>query len=424
MRKRKTAAVAVVIVGAIALSACSSKSNSPDAAGPAPSVNNTAASGAPIKLGLLTSETGVASSSFNTVYQGVEARIGLQNAQGGVDGHKLEYVTADDTSTGPGAVAAAQQLIEQDHVYGIMEDSSFFSAAAETTTQAGIPVTGVSFDAGPEWWNKSETNIFDAYGYGNYSLVSTTYPQFFKMVGATKVAAIGYGDSPSSAMNAEAVAEGSEHEGLQGFYDNSLPFGSTDVGPLVQKIKAEGANAIYLSTVQSTGYAMAQALKQAGVKYKALVLATGYGQDVISDPATRDAATGIDFASIVAPTEANTTGTQEFAAAMKKYAGVSGIPSWGAYIGWLTTDLMIYGLEQAGPEASSQQFIKKLRASTWDGAGLESPTDFADIKPTMGGQDQGRCLYFIGFNGSTFVPQQGASPLCGNIINGLTIKAQ
>src|SRR5580658_64426 len=108
MRKRKTAAVAVVIVGAIALSACSSKSNSPDAAGPAPSVNNTAASGAPIKLGLLTSETGVASSSFNTVYQGVEARIGLQNAQGGVDGHKLEYVTADDTSTGPGAVAAAQ----------------------------------------------------------------------------------------------------------------------------------------------------------------------------------------------------------------------------------------------------------------------------------------------------------------------------
>src|SRR5580693_7111784 len=115
MRKRRTAAVAVVITGVIALGACS-KSNSPDAAGPAPSVNNTAASGAPIKLGLLTSETGAASSSFNTVYQGVEARIGLQNAQGGVDGHKLEYVTADDTSTGPGAVAAAQQLIEQDHV--------------------------------------------------------------------------------------------------------------------------------------------------------------------------------------------------------------------------------------------------------------------------------------------------------------------
>src|SRR6202012_3338036 len=103
-------------------------------------------------------------------------------------------------------------------------------------------------------------------------------------------------------------------------YGNSLAFGSTDVGPLVQKIKSDGADAIYLSTVQSTGYAMAKALQQAGVKYKALVLATGYGQDVISDPATKDAATGVDFATIMAPIEANTAGTQKFASAMQKYA--------------------------------------------------------------------------------------------------------
>jgi branched-chain amino acid transport system substrate-binding protein len=421
MRKRTTAAVAVVLAGGLALSACSKSNNSGNLAA-APKANNTAASGAPIKLGVLTSLTGDAASSFTTVPQGVKARIGLQNAEGGVGGHKLEYVTADDTSSGPGAVAAAQQLIEQDHVYGIMEDSSFFSAAASTTTKAGIPVTGVSFDAGPEWFDKSYTNIFDAYGYGNYSLVSTTYPQYFKMKGATKVAAIGYGSSPSSALNAEAVAKGSQHDGLQAFYDNSLAFGSTDVGPLVQKIKSEGANAIYLSTVQSTGYAMAKALKAAGVKYKALVLATGYGQDVISDAATRSAATGIDFASIIAPIEANTAATKQFAAAMQKYAGVSGIPSWGAYIGWLTTDLMISGLEKAGATASSQQFINKLRSSTWNGAGLETPTNFSDIKPTMGGQDQGRCLYFIGFNGSKFVPESGASPLCGQIISGLTVK--
>ncbi len=421
MRKRTTAAVAVVLAGGLALSACS-KSNNSGSVASAPKANNTAASGAPIKLGVLTSLTGVASSSFTTVEQGVKARIGLQNAQGGVDGHKLEYVTADDTSSGPGAVSGAQQLIEQDHVYGIMENSSFFSAAAATTAKAGIPVTGVSFDGGPEWFDKSYTNLFDAYGYGNYTLVSTTYPKFFKLKGATKVAAIGYGSSPSSAQNAEAVAEGSQHEGLQAFYDNSLAFGSTDVGPLVQKIKSEGANAIYLSTVQSTGYAMAQALKAAGVKYKALVLATGYGQDVISDAATRSAAAGIDFGTIIAPIETKTAGTEKFSSAMTKYAGVSGIPSFGAYIGWLTTDLMIYGLEKAGAKASSQQFIEKLRASTWDGAGLETPTDFADIKPTMGGQDQGRCLYFVRFDGSKFVPESGASPLCGQIISGLTIK--
>src|ERR1700753_1604968 len=197
MRKRTTAAVAVVLAGGLALSACSKSNNNSGNLASTPKANNTAASGAPIKLGVLTSLTGDASSSFTTVSQGVKARIGLQNAAGGVNGHKLQYVVADDTSSGPGAVAAAQQLIEQDHVYGIMENSSFFSAAAATTTKAGIPVTGVSFDAGPEWFDKSATNIFDAYGYGNYSLVSTTYPKFFKLKGATKVAAIGYGSSPS-----------------------------------------------------------------------------------------------------------------------------------------------------------------------------------------------------------------------------------
>ena len=256
MRIRTSAALAVVLAGAVVLSACSSSSNGGGGGGntttsaSSPTNNNTAPSGAPIKLGLLTSVTGVASSSFASVEQGVKARIGLENSKGGVNGHQLQYVVADDTSTGPGAVAAAQKLIQQDKVYGIMENSSFFSAAAATTTKAGVPVTGVSFDAGPEWFDKSATNIFDAYGYGNYTLSSTTYPEFFKMKGATKVAAIGYGQSPSSAMNTEAVAAGAKHEGLQGFYDNSLAFGSTDVGPLVQKIKSQGADAIYLSTVQ------------------------------------------------------------------------------------------------------------------------------------------------------------------------------
>lgn len=421
MRKRTSAAIAVVIAGALALSACSS-SNKNRSGDPAPAGNNTAASGAPIKLGLLTSVTGVASSSFNTVELGVKARIGLANATGGVNGHKLEYVVADDTSTGPGAVAAAQTLIEQDKVYGIMENSSYFSAAAATTTKAGVPVTGVSFDAGPEWTDKSATNIFDAYGYGNYTLVTDTYAKYFKSKGVMKVAAIGYGSSPSSAMNAEGVVAGAKSLGLGGFYDNSLAFGSTDVGPLVQKIKSEGADGIYLSTVQSTGYAIAQALRQAGVKWKVLIIATGYGQDVINDPATRDAATGVDFASIPPPVEANTPVTQKFAAAMKQYAGVSGVPSWGEYIGWLTTDLMIYGLTKAGADASSQQFISKLRTSTWDGAGMETPENFSDIKPTTGGQDQGACVNIIEFNGTKFIAQKGATPICGKVVPGVTIK--
>jgi branched-chain amino acid transport system substrate-binding protein len=422
MRRRTAAVISTVIVGTLALSACGSSHKSGGGGG-SPAATKTQAAGTPIKLGVLTSLTGAAASSFNTVEKGVKARLGLENASGGVNGHKLQYVMADDQSTGPGAVAAAQKLIQQDHVYGILENSSFFAAAAPTTTKAGVPITGVSFDAGPEWFDKSATNIFDTYGYGNYSVVMDTYGKYFKSIGATKVGAIGYGVSPSSEMAAKESVQSAVAVGLKaGYLDNSLAFGSTDVGPIIQKIKQSGTDALYLPVVQSTAYAIAKGLKQAGVKLKSVILATGYGQEALDDPATKAASDGLDFSTIISPVESNTPGTQRLVNALKQYAGVNGIPTFGEYIGWLTADLFIAGLKTAGAGASSAQFITKLRTSTWDGAGLETPTNFADIQPTAGGLDQGGCINIIRLHGDKFVSQPGANPICGKVIADATVK--
>jgi ABC-type branched-subunit amino acid transport system substrate-binding protein len=422
MLKRTTTVLALAAAACLTVSACSS-SNNHKAAQSAATNNQTQAAGTPIKLGVLTSITGAASSSFTTVEQGVKARLGVENAAGGVNGHKLEYVMADDQSTGPGAIAAAQKLIQQDKVYGILENSAFFSAAAATTTTAGIPVAGVSFDAGPEWFDKASTNIFDAYGYGNFPVAMTTYGTYFKSVGATKVGAVGYGTSPSSAMAADEAVDSATAAGLQaGHLDTTVPFGGTDVGALVQQIKSSGTDALLAPVVQSTAYALVKGLQQAGVNMKSVVLSTGYGQDVIDDPATKAASTGVDFATIFAPVETGKPGAVALQTALQKYAGVKGIPSYGEYLGWITADLFISGLKLAGPTASSQDFISKLRASTWDGAGLMTPTNFADIKPTAGGLDQGGCIYIVRFDGTKFVPQPGASPACGTVIPGVTVK--
>jgi branched-chain amino acid transport system substrate-binding protein len=421
MRKGTMTALAAMVAGCVAVSACSSSGRG--AGGAPPTKNQTQAAGAPIKLGVLTSQTGVASSSFNTVESGVKARLALENANGGVNGRKLDYVMADDQSTGPGAVAGARKLIQQDKVYGILENSAFFSAAAATTTQAGIPVTGVSFDAGPEWFDPKSTNIFDAYGYGNFTVAMTTYGQYFKSIGAKKVGAIGYGSSPSSAMAAKEAVASAEAVGLKaGYLDNSLAFGSTDVGPIVQKIKASGTDALLVPVVQSTGYALVKGLQQAGVKMKSVILSTGYGQEVLNDPATRDASRGVDFATIVAPVETGKPGAVKMQDALTKYANVKGIPTFGEYIGWITADLFISGLKQAGASASSLDFTTKLRQSTWDGAGLMTPTNFADIKPTSGGLDQGGCINIVRFDGQKFVPQSGAAPVCGTVVKGVSIS--
>jgi branched-chain amino acid transport system substrate-binding protein len=414
MRRRIATAVAAVV--AVGLSACGTANSG--GAGTAA----TEAAGAPIKLGVLTSLTGSAASGFTTVQKGVEARLGLQNAGGGVDGHKISYVMADDASSGTGAVSAAQKLIQQDHVYGILDTSSFFSAAAAKTTQAGIPVAGVSFDAGPEWSDKSATNIFDAYGYGNYSVLSTTWGKYFKSQGATKVGSVGYGDSPSSALAAIEAVDSAKKAGLRaGYLNTKVPFGSTDVGPIIQAIKASGTDALYLPLVPNTAFAIAVGLEQAGLKLKSVVLATGYGGDLLQSKDAVAAANGLDFSVIAAPVEAKNAGTGRFQSALAKYAGVTSVPTFGEYIGWLTADVFIRGLQLSGGNASSAQFIKKLRSSTWDGAGIETPINYANIKPTAGGLDQGNCIYIVRLHGTTFMPVTGAAPVCGAAVPGGTV---
>ena len=72
--------------------------------------------------------------------------------------------------------------------------------------------------------------------------------------------------------------------------------------------------------------------------------------------------------------------------------------------------------------ASRAQFIDTLRKSTWDGAGLQKPTNFSDIKPVGGSQDQGGCLNVVQLQGSTFQLEPGADPVCGTLVKGVTLQ--
>lgn len=411
MRRRNSALVAVVVAMAAVLSACGSSSGGASAGG-----GQIVEAGSPIKLGFITAKTGVASSTFVNAESGFKARLELENANGGVNGHKLEYVAADDTSTGPGAAAAVQKLIQQDKVFAIGEVTPYFIGGIQNATKAGVPVVGVSFDGGEYWQDGTAPNAFAADGYGDHGVASTTIGKFLKAKGVTNVYAVGYGDSPSSVASSTSVITGAESLGLEGTTDTSLPLGSTDVGPLVQKIKSSGADGVVLYTVASTNAAIATGLKEAGVDPKAIVALTGYGQPTINDEATASSATGMYFTTQSSPIELGTDATKALSDAMAKYADFTGIPDFAQYYGWNVADLLIHGLKLAGKDPSQKAFISELRSSTWDG-GLTAPTNFADIKKVGGGMDQRNCTNILQFDGTKFTPDPDASPVCGENVD-------
>ena len=94
-------------------------------------------------------------------------------------------------------------------------------------------------------------------------------------------------------------------------------------------------------------FALVTALKQAGVKLKAALLAVGYEPSVVHSPAW-PSLQGAYFLSLTRPLSLPNVGTEQMAAALTKYAHFtkSEFPSYGQDLSWLGCDLMIQGFSE------------------------------------------------------------------------------
>jgi branched-chain amino acid transport system substrate-binding protein len=442
MRARRIGAVALTGVVALVLAGCGSSSSSgsstattaggsagSSSAGSSSAGNDASATGVTattIKIGYISSLTGVASSSFADGPAGAEARIDAINAAGGIDGRKIQLVSVDDSSTPAGDATASQELATTKGVFGVIDFSSFTFGGARVLQQKGIPVTGESFDAG-EWGEQPYSNMFSflpptytpyAGKYYNYDY----FAKFLKQVGVTKVAGLSYGISPSSQASANAALAGGLTQGIKTCYNNtSVPFGGVDFTSDVLAIKSAGCNGVVGSFVDSSDVALSTALAQAGSKAKQLYY-TGYDQTTLASSAAQAAFKGDYFSSDILFDPAAVPAVGTMFADFKKYdpsykAGT--IPDFGAYGSYVAADLMIKGLELAGKNPTRGSFITNLRKVTSYNAGglLPSGTSFANFgTPAMVPATE--CYYFVQLQGDKFVNVEGGSKtICGSRIS-------
>jgi branched-chain amino acid transport system substrate-binding protein len=204
-----------------------------------------------------------------------------------------------------------------------------------------------------------------------------------------------------------------QRDGLsKSFLDTSLPFGSVNTTTLALQLKQAGVNALYLPLDANTNFALMTALKQAGVKMKVIINATGYGQALVDDTSAVSDVQGAWFTPTGAPVELKTPATEAFQAALKKYANYTGVPDFSFYEAWGAADLMITGLELAGKNPTQAGFIKALRKdSSYDMGGLETPVNLTTA--AIGKSAPQLCSYLTKFKGDTFVDP---TKICGTIL--------
>src|ERR1700724_347318 len=127
----KVRPLAALIAIAIAVSACSS--NGTKTASGRGSTKT-------VTLGLLTSLTGPLSAEFGkATVTATQARVALANDKHEIPGVTLKLVVQDDQWTPAGALAATQVLVNQDHVFALVDASALFAAAYKYTVQQNVP---------------------------------------------------------------------------------------------------------------------------------------------------------------------------------------------------------------------------------------------------------------------------------------------
>jgi branched-chain amino acid transport system substrate-binding protein len=415
-RRARVAVAAVALLGA-GITACSSSSGS--SGSPKSGSTGQVAAGT-IKLGLIADLTGPYSSSFTTSAKGIQAYVQMVNDEGGVNGHKLSYVVADTTSTVTGALTAAQELVQRDNVYAVVDDSAVFSGAEPYLLQQGVPGVGGGFD-GPEWTNPKNTNLFASTGTTDYNAVDSASGTFMKARGVTVCGSIGYPNA-TAGPSAAGIVKSCVAAGLKdGYLNTQVPIGSTDVGAIALAMQKAGVNGIYVPVVNSTGFALVAALKQLGVHLKVAMLATGYGGDLLADSAAVQAGQGFMFSSVGQPIEANTSATQKMAAALAK-AGVTGTPTFAEQESYIATAAIVAGLKAAGANPTQKSFMTALRGiHNFNADGLLSPgeVNFSNFSQIGAGGGAAGCIFAAQLEGTKFIPVQG-TPVCGHTVPGLT----
>src|ERR1700722_19747558 len=149
-----------------------------------------------ITVGTISTQTGVLASNFSSLIYGERAYYNYINAQGGVNGRKIDYKYALDDGGNPTTFnQLANTLINQDHVFAITGvGSAFFTP--NVFTEAQIPTYG--YNVSNNW--DTAPNLFAAGGSVQYLPAGTpTVAYVVQKTHAKAVAVVAYGVATSAA---------------------------------------------------------------------------------------------------------------------------------------------------------------------------------------------------------------------------------
>lgn len=234
-----------------------------------------------VKIGVVLPLSGPNAQFGQNSRNGIELALADINGSGGVKslgGAKVELVYADVPA--PGAAAAAtQRLVSQDKVVGVVGAfaSSITLAASEVTERAGVPMITHSF--ADQITGRGYKNIFQVaprastFGQAQLYLALDVAKRAGAQVG--KIAIL-YEDTAYGTAQAKGIRDAAAKAGVTVALDEGYPLGVTDVAPLINKLRASGADLVFPVSYLNDGLLIIRAMRQQRLTMPIVGGAAGY----------------------------------------------------------------------------------------------------------------------------------------------------
>jgi branched-chain amino acid transport system substrate-binding protein len=213
---------------------------------------------------------------------GVELVADEINKAGGIaelGGAKINLVVADATSTPTTAGTTAQRLITQQEMTAVLGAfaSSLTIAISEVTERRDIPLLTMSF--ADQITGRGYRNIFQVVPKASViGKAQLEYTAAIAQAAGTKIEkiAIMYEDTAYGTAQANGLRAGAKAANVEVVMDDAYPLGITDTTPLINKLRASGAQAVFPVSYLNDSLLIIRTMRQQKVTIPAIGGAAGY----------------------------------------------------------------------------------------------------------------------------------------------------
>ena len=310
-----------------------------------------------ITLGSIQDLSGPLAGFGKQLRMGMQLRVDEVNEQGGVNGRKLNLKFEDSGYDPKRAVLAAQKLVNQDKIFamlghiGTAQNVATFPVLFDKNVISFFPVTAAR-------------EMYEPHNRLKYSFAATYFdqirlgaPKLYKEKNAKKACAI-YQDDEFGLEVLRGAEAGLKSIGVELAEKTSFKRGATDFSSQVARMKAAGCDFVVLGTIIRETIGTIGESRKTGFSPTFLASSAAY-TDLIHKLGGK-AMDGL-YATMTAQAPYLDDATQGLRFWANKYkTKFNEDPGVFSAYGYMVLDLFVQGAQKAGPNLSTDSFIKAM----------------------------------------------------------------